>query len=150
MIALLKYLLPALLIVGFLYLVYHNGYIRGLNRGKELEEIALKEQSGKLINQCNQQKQMSYEVSNEYQNNLSGVDKQLDNELRGTTSLSIVSDIGAGGGHNAGAAGQQSDRRVEIPRTEVLKFAGRCEKDRLQIIALQTFIRQLLNAQKVN
>lgn len=130
--------IPAFLIAAALHWL-DVAYIVEPRHKAELEA-----QQTALIDQCNAAKKLTEEASNEYQKNLSNLDKQLATlRMRKPARCVPVARV-AGGPHDhaeptklLGPYGLSSEWAFE--------YAGDAEKTRLQLIGLQDFIKKVWN-----
>jgi len=141
---LIKYGAPIALFLAMCWFLHHMGYKAGLERGKELEQKALLTLETELNNRCVKQQKLTGEISNAYQNNLSGVDEQLDNiRMQSRNEISNIIPISRTTSRpDAGTESGKQDKSDAIPAIKLIEFSGTCEKDRLKILGLQDFIRK--------
>ena len=114
----------------------------GRLEAKERHDLAA--QADALTHQCKQEKAITEGVSRDYQTKLGDLGSQLDAlRLREPTRCVAVSASGSSGRRDA-ASGQSKPARANagITSDALYGFAGDAEKDRLQLIACQSFITQ--------
>jgi hypothetical protein len=128
----------SLALLGWYTKNLHADYITMKNNNVTLE--AAKADLEEKVKKAN-------EISNEYQKQLSAVDRQLAAiRMRdGKTSNCVVLDTGKLGPDGAGAGAIVPGRngRGGLSIDWLYDFAGRCEKTRQKTIGLQKFIRKV-------
>jgi hypothetical protein len=92
-----------------------------------------------LIAQCEADKKITSEVSNELQKRLAGLNNRLAT-LKRVQPSACVPVTNAASGHDATAAAGQPVRAHGINAASLYDFAGEAEQYRLQLIACQDFI----------
>ena len=99
----------------------------------------LSAQEAQLKAACRVAQNISYEVSNEYQNNLADLNARLSdlNRVRSCVPIS-----GAACRCDAAAQGQGYGRTDGVNSGTLYDYAGDAEKYRLQLIACQSFIKK--------
>ena len=92
--------------------------------------------------QCETDKKISYEVSNDYQEKLSSLDVQL-NDLRGLYNKQCIAVNSASCGHNA--ATTETKLRVQngINAEWLIEYSGDAERVRLRLIACQDYLKRI-------
>lgn len=91
---------------------------------------------------CAKAQSISYEVSNEYQSNLSNLDNRLRDLNRVHTCVPIANTTS---GRDGSATGQGYARENGVDSKDLYDFAGDAERYRLQLVACQSFIRRATN-----
>lgn len=116
-------------------------YIWGLQ--KELKIVRGERDTYKASHsQCENDKLIAQEVSNDYQKKLSALDIKLRDLQRVYERTCIPIDRGTGRRNAASSAGELP-RSDGIPATALLEYAGDAERVRLRLIACQDFITKI-------
>lgn len=107
-------------------------------------EIANQRQ--KIIAQCEADKQLTNEVSNEYQSQIASLSRRVADLKRVRQYACVPVTDTAGGRDAAPRAGHAGGNAVDTGT--LYDYAGRAEQYRLQLIACQTFITRTWEAKK--
>lgn len=112
------------------------------SRGKDLADLRedLKVQEAATKN-CIREGEISYEVSEEYQGRIAGLDRQL-RALRLHYSATCVPVEAPGGPYATPAPGKLPGPHG-INAEALLEFAADCERERLKVIGLQDYSRRI-------
>ena len=117
-------------------------WVNGVIWEKRLES-RLKEQEALLIGQCNEQKKLTEEVSNDYQKKLSAANRKLA-DLKRMYSNTAVPVTGKADGLDAAAGGAKLSGKNGIAASSLFELAGECEKERQKVIGLQNYINRVI------
>jgi hypothetical protein len=106
-------------------------------------EAELKGQQIALVKQCESQKQITEDVSHDYQTKLSTLNRRIANlkRLYGQTAR-CVPVAKPTTGHDATANGRKHVRENGILAERLIEYAGEAEQYRLQLKACQSFINK--------
>lgn len=114
--------------------------VRGVIDEKRLES-ALESQRKELLKQCQEDKDLTNEVSTDYQKKIAALNRAIDNlKLHPAQCVTVTS---AAGGHNAAAGGRVNDRPHEVTDYQLIDYAAIAERYRLQLIGCQNFIKKV-------
>lgn len=102
----------------------------------------LKEQEALLIGQCNDQKKLTEEVSNDYQKKLSAATRKLA-DLKRMYSNAAVPVASKADGPDAATRGAKLSGANGIAAASLFELAGECEQERQKVIGLQNFINRV-------
>lgn len=117
---------------SFLYIRY---------QGSQIDLITLqRDQNAAQLKFCANQHIINQEVSNEYQNQLSDLDRRLSDYKRLYNNQCIAVTQPAGG-FDAGTTGRPAGGN-EIAAGTLFEYAARCEGLRQQVMGLQSYIRR--------
>ncbi len=128
--------LVALAAAGLAWYVMH---LRAENTRLETENLTLSTD----LTACQEDQQIAYEVSNEYQRSLADVSAKLATFKRLRSSCIVPRRNPTGGPHAATDNGVNAGPDARGLSTDWLyDFAGECEGYRLQVIGLQSFVNK--------
>lgn len=91
---------------------------------------------------CAKAQSISYEVSREYQSNLSNLDNRLRDLNRVRACVPIANTTS---GRDGSATGQGYARANGVDSKDLYDFAGDAERYRLQLVACQSFVRRVVD-----
>ena len=118
--------------------LFTSGVWVGVQISHNKLERALKAQSEALIAQCNTDKQLTSEVSKEYENKISTLSNRVAalKRLSATKCVSVTSPARIADGSTADGLPNVDG----IPADTLIDYAGEAEKQRQQLISLQEFV----------
>lgn len=99
-------------------------------------------QAGRIETICQQAQTITAEVSNDYQNQLSALNKRLADLKRMQHCVPVFHPPGAAAGHDAAAGDGKLPGPDGVPSDVLYDFAADAEKVRLQLLACQSFVRK--------
>ncbi len=95
------------------------------------------------IEQHVKNKQITEEVANEYQATIAELNANISRLQRQPVRCHPIT--GAAGGNNAATAATKLPRGNGVSSAFLYDFAGRCERERLKVKGLQSFVNRLYN-----
>jgi hypothetical protein len=132
----------SLVVIVALSILAAAGWGLADSRGKDITALGkdLKAQE-KATADCETERDISYETSEKYQDQLSNLDRKL-RALRVQYSTACIK-IEAPGGSNATTAPGKLSGQNGITAEALLDFAGQCERERIKVIGLQEYSKRL-------
>ena len=122
----------------------HSIHLMFVRHGYEKE---LKEQTSFLQDQCQNDKKITQEVSNEYQKSLNSLNSRYKSLRMQYGKCVAISNSNAPTGHNASTSGQLPIPYGIDPQT-LLDYARDAEQVRIQLIGAQRFIELIASSRK--
>lgn len=132
----------ALIIIVILSLLAASGWALADMRGKDLKAVNISLNAWKsAMETCDKEREISYATSEQYQNKLSALDLKL-KSLRVQYSAACIK-INPPGGSDATAAPGKLSGPHGLNADALLDFAADCERERLKVIGLQEYSKNL-------
>lgn len=103
--------------------------------------LALTAQAAMMTAQCNSDKSITEGVSHDYQSSLTNLDDVLSKRVHAYTAC-ISGFAGEATRFNGSSAPKEHGQPHGLSTRALYEYAGTCERYRLQVIGLQTFINK--------
>lgn len=135
-----------LIFILCIYLIYHQGYKIGAADEQENSKSALANLANQFNTECSKDKQITNGIDNELQKNLSSVNSQLNSAkllTKGTDTACYLPVTDTTSKADGNTKGQQPGKRNAVNSNTLIDFSGKCEKDRIKLIAAQKFIKEV-------
>lgn len=134
-----------LVLIACIYGVFHEGHKLGVADEQENSKTALANLANQFNTECNKDKQITNGIDNELQKNLSAVNSQLNSAkllTKGTDAACYLPITDTTSKTDGSTKGRQPDKRNAVNFNTLIDFSGKCEPDRIKLIAAQKFIKE--------
>lgn len=117
-----------------------------ITRIETKQQIELSTQAKSLIAECQKDKQLTTDISNDYETKLSALNHQLDTlRLQPSTCISVSTASGPAR-HTGSTRIPKLSGQNGVASTTLYSYAGEAEKYRLQLISCQSFVKKVWTA----